>query len=65
MDFLTYIKRKKTKICVIAIEYAGLTANMCDLKNLLIECNNIQKIVIDLLFFFYQNCFKAFDRHQL
>lgn len=26
---------KKTKICVMAIDYAGFTTNMCDLKNLL------------------------------
>ncbi|KAG1452563.1 hypothetical protein G6F46_012375 [Rhizopus delemar] len=34
-DFLTYVKEKKTKICVVAIDYAGFTTNMSDLKNLL------------------------------
>lgn len=35
IDFLTYVKEKKTKICVVAIDYAGFTTNMGDLKNLL------------------------------
>ncbi|ORE02475.1 hypothetical protein BCV72DRAFT_215191, partial [Rhizopus microsporus var. microsporus] len=34
-DFLTYVKEKKTKICIVAIDYAGFTTNMSDLKNLL------------------------------
>lgn len=35
IDFLTYVKEKKTKICIVAIDYAGFTTNMSDLKNLL------------------------------
>ncbi|KAI9032525.1 hypothetical protein CLU79DRAFT_859181 [Phycomyces nitens] len=59
-DFLSHIKKNKTKICVVAIDYAGFATNMQGLKNLIRENNNIEKIVIDL--FFYENTFKVFGR---
>ncbi|CAO3678643.1 hypothetical protein CU097_011871 [Rhizopus azygosporus] len=46
-DFLAYVKEKKTKICVVAIDYAGFTTNISDLKNLLKEHSNIQKVMIE------------------
>jgi hypothetical protein len=35
IDFLNYVKEKSTKICVVAIDYAGFTTNMSDLKEFL------------------------------
>ncbi|OBZ82556.1 hypothetical protein A0J61_09393, partial [Choanephora cucurbitarum] len=49
IDFLTYVKEKKTKICVVALDYAVFITNMNLLRDI----------------FLYQNHFKAFDRRQL
>ncbi|KAI8982322.1 hypothetical protein BDF20DRAFT_866255 [Mycotypha africana] len=62
IDFLKFLE-KNTKVCVISIDYAGLTTNSMDLKNLLREYPSLQKIFIDL--FFYENQFIYFDNEQL
>ncbi|KAI9356064.1 hypothetical protein BD770DRAFT_420412 [Pilaira anomala] len=61
-DFLTFIQ-ENDKVCVVALDYAGLTTNMTDLKNILRNNPKLQKIIIDL--YCYENQFKVFDREQL
>ncbi|KAI8637833.1 hypothetical protein BD408DRAFT_353052, partial [Parasitella parasitica] len=61
-DLLKFLDNN-IKICVIAIDYAGLTTNMTDLKKLSRDNSSLQKISIDQ--YFYDNRFKYFDSVQL
>ncbi|CAO3664011.1 unnamed protein product [Rhizopus stolonifer] len=62
VDFLQFLK-ENNKICVVAIDYAGLTTNMTDLKNLLRDNASLEKIIIDQ--YFYDNQFKYLNSVQL
>ncbi|KAG2228775.1 hypothetical protein INT48_001714 [Thamnidium elegans] len=55
VDFLQFLK-ENNKICVIAIDYAGLTTNMTDLKNLLKENASLKKMIINLSISIASSC---------
>ncbi|KAL1929732.1 hypothetical protein VTP01DRAFT_1870 [Rhizomucor pusillus] len=46
-DLLHYAQATKTNICLAAIDFAGLTTNVEDLKKLLSTNNRIKKVAVD------------------
>ncbi|KAG2238027.1 hypothetical protein INT48_002594 [Thamnidium elegans] len=61
--YLLQFLKENNKICVIAIEYAGLITKMTDLKNLLRDNASLKKITTDQ--YFYDNQFKYLNSVQL
>ncbi|KAG2197273.1 hypothetical protein INT47_010979 [Mucor saturninus] len=47
-DFLTFIQ-ENDKVCVVALDYAGFTTNMTDLKNILRQKAIIEEIVLHVV----------------
>ncbi|KAG2210885.1 hypothetical protein INT47_000039 [Mucor saturninus] len=62
VDFLSLLKNN-SKVCVVAIDYAGLTTNVSDLKISLSENPSLKKVIIDQ--YLYENHFKYFNNYQL
>ncbi|KAL0074018.1 hypothetical protein F4703DRAFT_1781198 [Phycomyces blakesleeanus] len=55
--------KDKKKICIVCLDYAGLTTNILDLKHVLQNNENIKKIVVDM--YFSENHFHKLDANDL
>lgn len=61
-DLIKYIA-SKDKVCMVTLDYAGLSTNTLDLKEFLSTKTQIKKVIVDL--FPYTNEMTAYDCHQL
>lgn len=61
-DLLSFITNNE-KICLVTLDYAGLTTNSSDLEQILRHHENIEQIVVDL--YYYENRFDTMNREDL
>lgn len=61
-DLLSFITNRE-KICLVTLDYAGLTTNSRDLEEILRHHRNIEQIVVDL--YYYENRFDTMNREDL
>lgn len=61
-DLISYLGIAN-KVCLVAVDFAGITATVNDLKNFVRETTSIKKVVIDLSPF--GKSIKVYDRHQI
>ncbi|KAI9489341.1 hypothetical protein BDB00DRAFT_770812, partial [Zychaea mexicana] len=57
--YLSYTKN----VCLVVVDYAGLSTNVPDLYDFIRKHQNLQKIIVDHLP--YENDVKVFDREEL
>ncbi|KAG0752828.1 hypothetical protein G6F26_012933 [Rhizopus arrhizus] len=48
-DMIEFIKKSDKKVCLVAIDFAGLTTNCSDLQSFVSEHEQLEKIIIDNL----------------
>ncbi|KAI9301128.1 hypothetical protein BJ944DRAFT_11032 [Cunninghamella echinulata] len=61
-DLLSYIRIAK-KVCLVAIDFAGITTNIADLRNFVRDNDSVKKILIDSTP--YGKYINIYDRDQL
>ncbi|ORE00709.1 hypothetical protein BCV72DRAFT_107437 [Rhizopus microsporus var. microsporus] len=62
-DMIEYLKKYDKKVCLVVIDFAGLSTNCRDLHNFIKEHENLEKIIVDSLL--WENEVTIFERNEV